>query len=88
MAKILKLGSTKRFGARYGRSVKEKLAEIEKEQRKKHKCPYCNQFKVKRVAVGIWYCRKCKTKFAGKAYSLKEKIFDEEVSEEEKKEGV
>ncbi len=70
MAKIKGLGSIKRFGSRYGRTVKLKLAKIEKEQRKKHKCPYCNSLQVKRVAVGIWFCKKCKTKFTGKAYTL------------------
>jgi len=71
MAKIKKeLGSIKRFGARYGRTLKLKLAKIEKEQRKKHKCPYCSSLHVKRVAAGIWSCRKCKAKFTGKAYTI------------------
>ena len=71
MAKIKKgLGSIKRFEPRYGRTVKLKLAKIEKEQRKKHKCPYCNSMHVKRLAVGIWFCNKCKAKFTGKAYTL------------------
>ena len=73
-----KLGSVKRFGARYGRKPKEKFAKIEKEQRKLHKCPYCNKVKVKRIAVGIWYCRKCNAKFAGKAYSVSKKIITKE----------
>ena len=80
-----KLGSAKRFGPRYGRKTKEKFAKIEKEQRKLHKCPYCNNVKVKRVAVGIWHCRKCNAKFAGKAYSVKKKILTkEELFEGEK----
>ncbi len=71
MAKIKKgLGSIKRFGARYGRTVKLKLAKIEKEQKKKHKCPYCNSMQVKRLSAGIWFCKKCKAKFTGKAYTL------------------
>ena len=41
MAEVKKLGSTKRFGARYGRKPKKKLAKIEEELRKKQKCPYC-----------------------------------------------
>ena len=80
-----KLGSVKRFQARYGRKTKEKFAKVEKEQRKFHKCPYCNQVKVKRLAMGIWHCRKCNAKFAGKAYSISKKISEkEELLEPEK----
>ena len=94
MAEVKKLGSTKRFGARYGRKPKKKLAKIEQELRKKQKCPYCSKFQVKRLVVGIWQCRKCKAKFTGKAYSIKKKIITEEpvdrISEEQKteKEGA
>ncbi len=70
MTKIKGLGSIKRFGPRYGRTVKLKLAKIEKEQRKKHKCPYCSSLQVKRISVGIWFCRKCRAKFTGKAYTI------------------
>ena len=73
MAKTEGLGSVKRFGPRYGRTVKLKFATIEREQHKKHKCPYCRSVQVKRQAVGIWYCRKCKAKFTGKAYTIAEK---------------
>ncbi len=82
MAEIEKYGSVKRFGARYGRKLKERFGKIELEQRKKQKCPYCSAPKVKRIAVGIWECRKCKTKFTGKAYSVSKKItFKEETKE-------
>lgn len=64
-----KLGSVKRFGPRYGRKGKHKLAAIEAEQRKSHKCPYCNREKVKRAVAGVWICMKCGAKFTGKAYS-------------------
>jgi len=63
-------GSTKRFGPRYGRRTKKKFDNIESEQRKKHKCPYCNKLDVRRIAIGIWQCHKCDAKFAGKAYTL------------------
>ena len=79
---VEKLGSAKRFGARYGRKSKHKFAKIEKEQRRLHKCPYCNRIPVKRVAMGIWSCRKCNAKFAGKAYSLKKKLIVEEEKTE------
>ena len=80
-----KLGSVKRFGARYGRKPKLKFSKIETEQRKLHKCPYCNKVAVKRVAMGIWNCRKCNAKFTGKAYSVSKKILAKEakVFEEE-----
>ncbi|RLE47269.1 50S ribosomal protein L37ae [Candidatus Woesearchaeota archaeon] len=82
------LGPAKRFGARYGRTVKKRLAKIEREQKKKHKCPYCSKTQVKRVFAGVWYCRSCGAKFTSKAYTVtknpltlkKEKIT--EVSEE------
>tara|TARA_Y100000294_G_scaffold177732_1_gene204507 strand:- start:4192 stop:4644 length:453 start_codon:yes stop_codon:yes gene_type:complete len=85
-SKIEKLGSAKRFGARYGSKPKHKFAKIEKEQRKKHKCPYCNYTKVKRIVVGIWHCRKCDSKFTGKAYTIaKTTISDEGAAETEEK---
>jgi len=68
------LGSVKRFGTRYGRTVKHKLAKIEAGLRGKHKCPYCAKQKVKRVAMGIWNCQKCSTTFTARAYEIGEKI--------------
>ena len=77
------LGSVKRFGARYGRKTKLKFSKVETEQRKLHKCPYCSRIAVKRVALGIWHCRKCHAKFAGKAYSVSRKIITKEAKEME-----
>jgi len=79
------LGSVKRFGARYGRRIKHKLARIESIQRGKHKCPYCHNLKVKRLSAGIWKCRKCGAKFTGKAYSVKKVIIEEEKPEEKER---
>ena len=80
-----KLGSVKRFGARYGRKPKLKFSKIEAEQRKLHKCPYCSKIAVKRISVGIWHCRKCNAKFTGRAYSITKKIITKEakIGEEE-----
>src|SRR3989344_5236523 len=75
------LGSVKRYGARYGRKLKLKLSKIETEQRKLHKCPYCSKIAVKRVALGIWRCRKCNAKFSGKAYSISKKIISKEAED-------
>jgi len=68
MTKTKKVGSTGRFGARYGLKIRKKVLEIEKLQRGKQKCPFCLKLSVKRLASGIWYCKACKTKFAGEAY--------------------
>jgi large subunit ribosomal protein L37Ae len=65
-----KVGSTGRFGPRYGKRVKSKILAVEKVQKQKHKCPYCHRTSVKRVSVGIWHCKKCDAKFTGKAYRL------------------
>ena len=63
-----KIGTAGRFGARYGRRLKKKVAEIEKKMKQWHKCPYCNKKKVKRDFSGVWQCRSCKATFTGKAY--------------------
>ncbi len=88
MAKLIeKLGSAKRFGPRYGSKPKHTFAKIEKEQRKLHKCPYCNAEKVKRIVMGIWHCRKCNAEFTGKAYSISKTFALSEKPELEQKEA-
>jgi large subunit ribosomal protein L37Ae len=69
--KTKKASSAKRFGVRYGRSMRQKISDLEKDIHTKQKCPYCAKNKVKRVAVGIWHCRGCDTKFTGAAYSIR-----------------
>ena len=83
MAERKKL-TTKRFGTRYGRSLKEKVADIESGYRGRHNCPYCGKKGIKRLALGIWFCKLCKVKFAGKAYSFNKKSVKQEVNEEKK----
>ena len=63
-------GSVKRFGPRYGRTVKNKVGKIETDQRQSYQCPVCHYKKVKRVSTGIWQCEKCNAKFASKAYNV------------------
>ncbi|MBI2580632.1 hypothetical protein HYV85_02385 [Candidatus Woesearchaeota archaeon] len=75
-------GSVKRFGVRYGTKLKGKIGKIEAERRLSTKCPYCHYGKAKRVAVGIWFCQKCKSKFTGKAYAIGGPVvIKEEVTE-------
>jgi large subunit ribosomal protein L37Ae len=66
MTKIV--GSAGRFGPRYGKKIRKLVSEIEKLQKKRHSCPKCKMPYVKRISTGIYYCKKCKTKFAGRAY--------------------
>ena len=73
MAIPKEIASIKRFGARYGRTVKHKFGAVEAMQRKKYKCPYCSKPNVKRVAAGIWQCQKCNAKFASRAYNVSKK---------------
>ncbi len=70
MATGKNLGSVKRFGTRYGRTTRSKIAKIESNLKKKHVCPFCKKEGVKRVSTGIWECNKCGSKFTGKAYSF------------------
>lgn len=83
MKQIGKLGSAKRFGARYGKKPKQIFAEIEKLQRSKHRCPYCHYVKAKRLSFGIWYCSKCNSKFTGRAYTISEELPTEKEIKEE-----
>ncbi len=86
MADIIekKFGSVKRFGPRYGKRIKDKLAKIEQKQKMPNKCPYCKKMSAERTAAGIWECRKCNAKFAGGAYYLEEKITRAMAEEKEK----
>jgi len=68
MGKTKKVGSAGRFGARYGKKVREKVAEIERIEKKRHICPRCKMAYLVRESTGIWVCKKCGAKFAGPAY--------------------
>ncbi|MEK6859334.1 MAG: 50S ribosomal protein L37ae [Nanoarchaeota archaeon] len=67
-----KVKAAGRFKARYGRSVRLKITEVENIQRKKQNCIFCNGI-AKRTSKGIWHCRKCNKKFAAHAYYLPKK---------------
>jgi len=69
-SKLKKTKSAGRFGARYGRSVRAKIVEVESKQRKKQKCPLCGRLGAKRLSKGIWKCSKCNKKFASNTYVL------------------
>ena len=68
--KLKKIKSAGRFGARYGKTPKERLVNVEKKQRVKQKCLFCNKNGVKRLSKGIWQCFKCNKKFASNTFYL------------------
>ena len=68
--KSRKTKSAGRFGARYGKRVRDKLVKVETNQRVKQKCPFCEKEGVKRISKGIWECPRCKKKFASNTYYL------------------
>jgi len=82
MGKKKGLGPVKRFGVRYGRTVKHKRAKLEVEQKKPQVCPYCRRPKAKRLSIGIYHCKKCNAKFTGRAYFLPP-LVKEQVTEGE-----
>ena len=61
MVRKSKVGSTGRFGARYGRKAKRTVRDIEDKMHAKHICPRCDRPGVKRTHAGIWKCKKCHT---------------------------
>ncbi len=65
-----KIKAAGRFGAGYG-NPRNKLSAIEAVQRKKQKCILCNGT-AKRLANGIWQCKKCNKKFASGTYTTKQ----------------
>jgi len=81
-----KVGATGRYGPRYGRRSKKMIVAIEKKQKKKQACPYCERQVLKRLASGIWTCKKCKVKFAGAAYFPTSQVGQAALKIEERKE--
>ncbi len=82
MATLTKFPSVKRFGVRYGRTLKEKFGKIEKERLERSLCPLCRKTKMKRLAAGIWECKKCNVKIAGAAYTV-QRIVKQTTAEKE-----
>ena len=65
-----KVGSAGRFGVRYGKRIRNAVITIEKKQKQKQTCPYCKRPTAKRMAKGIFECKKCFKRFTGGAYFL------------------
>lgn len=54
----------------YGKKIRQAVSEANKKSRKKYKCPSCSRTSIRRVANGVWQCRKCSAKFASGAFEF------------------
>lgn len=69
MGRTKSVGPAGRFGPRYGSTLRKRIALIERKTRGPHRCPRCRTLgSLKRISVGIWWCRKCNYIFAGGAW--------------------
>jgi large subunit ribosomal protein L37Ae len=68
MGKTKKVGSTGKFGVRYGRRIRQRILEVDASRKENKSCQNCLKPGLVRLSAGIWKCKKCGAKFAGKAY--------------------
>ncbi|MBI5332631.1 MAG: 50S ribosomal protein L37ae [Candidatus Aenigmarchaeota archaeon] len=61
-----------RFGSKYGKRIREDVLKAIEKSKTLYKCPSCSRISVKRLASGIWQCKKCSVKYASGAYAFKE----------------
>jgi large subunit ribosomal protein L37Ae len=66
--KTKKVGASGRFGARYGKKIRANFAGVEQHKAEGWPCPSCLKNTVRRESAGVWECRSCGHRFAGKAY--------------------
>ncbi|HDI75248.1 MAG: 50S ribosomal protein L37ae [Thermoprotei archaeon] len=79
------VGPAGRFGARYGATLRKRVALIERKMKSKHRCPFCYSLvKMKRLSIGVWQCPKCEKIFAGGAWVPKTVVGKTLAPEEEK----
>lgn len=70
MVKTRKVGSTGRFGVRYGLKIRKNVLSVDKLKRGQKNCPKCLKPAIKRESAGIWHCKYCGLKVAGRAYQV------------------
>merc|ERR1711904_674403 len=65
-----KVGICGKYGTRYGATLRKVLKKFEVSQHATYVSPFCGKNSVKRVAGGIWKCKRTNKKIAGGAYNL------------------
>ena len=86
MGRTYKVGPSGTFGARYGTVPRKRYSTVIIGLRIPHECPQCYVMAVKRMSVGVWFCRRCGFKFAGGAYVPRTKLG--EIAERASRAGV
>ncbi len=69
MGRTKKVGSTGRFGTRYGATIRKRVRKIDDSLKSRYECPSCGSVKVKRVSIGIWQCNFCGFRFTGGSWA-------------------
>lgn len=65
-----KVGITRKYGTRYGASLRKIIKKFEVAQHARYLCPFCGKVAVRRRAIGIWSCKACHKVIAGGAWEL------------------
>ncbi len=68
MARTRKVGSTGKFGARYGSTLRKRVRAVEEKSKAVYKCPNCLKRTFRRTGLGIWECSSCGEKRTGGAW--------------------
>lgn len=63
-----KIGPTGWMGARYGIRIRRRVLDIDRARKRPAACPRCSTVTLRRVASGIFECRRCGTRYASNAY--------------------
>lgn len=63
-----KVGNTGWMGPRYGIRIRRGVLAIDRAREANAGCPKCSTVTVRRVASGVYECRRCGTRFASGAY--------------------
>jgi large subunit ribosomal protein L37Ae len=63
-----KVGNTGWMGPRYGIRIRRRVLDIDRAREAAAACPKCATVTVRRVAAGVFECRRCGNKFASGAY--------------------
>ena len=71
MGNTKKVGTAGRFSSRYGVGVRKRVVAVENKMERHITCPFCGFAQAKRIAPGLYLCKKCEAKFTGGAYEPK-----------------